>query len=287
MNRPGPATPQHRSSTETPGAMPARSARARISPARMKLSCSTNSPGGYADTRARLEGLVEREHARPASRPLAARRPRRQDVSPRGKAWPWTSVMIGMDPKQRSRRPRSRRRSAHDANGSDRPGDRSDRPGAADRRARGHRRPQRRRPQPRRLGRRSRLRSDHERGAGARALLLPRRPARPGRLGDPRPGHARRRRRGAGRGLVRPARAGRAAGVTRGGRARAGRGRRMGRAAHADHGDAGRALRRRGRRVPDPRPQRVRRPLGRRLGARDRRGTLRVSRRRMAAAVAA
>ena len=44
MNRPGPPTPQHRSRTETPGAMPARSARARISPAPMKLSCSTYSP---------------------------------------------------------------------------------------------------------------------------------------------------------------------------------------------------------------------------------------------------
>ena len=50
-------------------------------------------------------------------------------------------------------------------------------------------------------------------------------------------------------------------------------------------GDAGRALRRRGRRVPDPRPQRVRRPLGRRVGARDRRGALRVPRRRLGAAV--
>jgi hypothetical protein len=38
MSRPGPATPQHRSSTETPGAMPARAAKDRISPASMKLS---------------------------------------------------------------------------------------------------------------------------------------------------------------------------------------------------------------------------------------------------------
>ena len=50
-------------------------------------------------------------------------------------------------------------------------------------------------------------------------------------------------------------------------------------------GDARRALRRRGRRVPDPRPQRVRRPLGRRVGARDRRGALRLPRRRVGAAV--
>src|SRR5436305_3122854 len=52
MKRPGPAIPQQRSSTETPGAMPARRARPRISPARMKLSCSTNSPRAKAETRA-------------------------------------------------------------------------------------------------------------------------------------------------------------------------------------------------------------------------------------------
>jgi hypothetical protein len=45
MNRPGPATPQHRSSTETPGATPAATASSRISLARMKLSWPTNSPG--------------------------------------------------------------------------------------------------------------------------------------------------------------------------------------------------------------------------------------------------
>ena len=162
---------------------------------------------------------------------------------------------------------------------------RADRPDVADRRTRDRHRPQRRRPQPRRLGRRSHRRTDHERGTGTRARLLPRRPARARRLGDPRASHARHRRRGAGGGLVRRARAGHAAGVTRGGRARARRGRRMGGAAHADHSDAGRALRRRGRRVPDPRPQRVCRPLGGRVGARDRRGTLRVPRRRVAAAV--
>ena len=48
---------------------------------------------------------------------------------------------------------------------------------------------------------------------------------------------------------------------------------------------AGRALRRRGRRVPDPRPQRLRRPRVRRVGARDRGGALPVRRRRVAAAV--
>src|SRR5215212_2440816 len=45
--------PQHRSSTPTPGPMPTCTARDRISPAVMKLSCPTNSPGAYADTRAR------------------------------------------------------------------------------------------------------------------------------------------------------------------------------------------------------------------------------------------
>ena len=59
----------------------------------------------------------------------------------------------------------------------------------------------------------------------------------------------------------------------------------LGRATQRDGVGVGRALRRRGRRVPDPRPQRVRRPLGRRVGARDRRGTLRVPRSRVAAAV--
>ena len=65
----------------------------------------------------------------------------------------------------------------------------------------------------------------------------------------------------------------------------AGRRRRLDRAAHGDGDAARRAVRRRGRRVPDPRPQRVRRPLGRRVGARDRRGALRVPRSRVAAAV--
>ena len=122
-------------------------------------------------------------------------------------------------------------------------------------------------------------------GAGARALLPPRRPARPGRLGDPCPGHACGRRRGAGRGLVQ-----RPAPVTL----------LVSLAAVALVLDAvdgwvarrtrttatlGRAVRRRGRRVPDPRPQRLCRALGRRVGARDRRGTLRVPRRRVAAAM--
>src|SRR4051812_44313558 len=44
--------PQHTSSTVTPGRMPAWTARDRISPAVMKLSCPMNSPGAYADTRA-------------------------------------------------------------------------------------------------------------------------------------------------------------------------------------------------------------------------------------------
>ena len=54
---------------------------------------------------------------------------------------------------------------------------------------------------------------------------------------------------------------------------------------HRDGDGAGRALRRRGRRVPDPRPQRLRRPERRRVGARDRRGALPVPGRRVAAAV--
>ena len=106
-----------------------------------------------------------------------------------------------------------------------------------------------------------------------------------GVLGHARPGHARRRRRRAGRGLVHARHAGRAARDARGRRARAGRGRRMGGAAHRDGDRAGGALRRRGRRVPDPRPQRLRRPRVRRVGARDRGRALPVPRRRVAAAV--
>jgi hypothetical protein len=60
LNRPGPATPQHRSRTETSGAMSARRASARISPARIKLSCPMNSPEGYAGTRARARALAIR-----------------------------------------------------------------------------------------------------------------------------------------------------------------------------------------------------------------------------------
>ncbi len=96
-------------------------------------------------------------------------------------------------------------------------------------------------------------------GTGARPLAPRVRAARAGRLGDPYSGNARRRRRGTGRGLVPPARVGRAAGVAHGRCARARRGRRMGRATHHG-GGAGRAVRRRGRCVPDPRPQRVRGP---------------------------
>ena len=81
-----------------------------------------------------------------------------------------------------------------------RPGDRADRPGAAARGPRGDGRPR-----ARRLGRRRRVRAWSWTRALARGL------ARygsdrlgPGRLGDADPGHARRRRRGADRGLVRP-----------------------------------------------------------------------------------
>ena len=104
-------------------------------------------------------------------------------------------------------------------------------------------------------------------------------------LGDARPGHPRRRRRRAGRGLLRTRHAGRAARGAGRRRALAGPRRRLDRAPHRDRDRAGRALRRRGRRVPDPRAQRVRRPHRRRVGARDRRGALPVPPRRVAAAV--
>ena len=108
---------------------------------------------------------------------------------------------------------------------------------------------------------------------------------RPGRVGDARAGDAGRRRRGAGRGLVRQVRADRAPGGARGRRAGARLRRRIRRAAHRDGVDPGRALGRRGRRVPDPRARRLRRPIGRRVGAPDRRGTLRVPGRRVAGRV--
>src|SRR5436190_13108415 len=64
MNLPGPATPQHRSSTETPGAIPARTASSRISAARMKLSCSTNSSGACADMPARCRAWASTMYER-------------------------------------------------------------------------------------------------------------------------------------------------------------------------------------------------------------------------------
>ena len=104
-------------------------------------------------------------------------------------------------------------------------------------------------------------------------------------MGDARPSHARRRRRRAGRGLVHydtPV----ALLVTLGvGSAGAGRDRRMGGTAHRHGIRAGRALRRRGRRVPDRSPQRLRRARVRRVGARDRGRPLPVPGRRVAAAV--
>ena len=175
--------------------------------------------------------------------------------------------------------------STQDACGSGRSDDRDDHPSDADRRTRGDHRRRRRRPQRCRLGRRNHLRRSHECGPGARPLSLPLRSAEPGRLGDPCSGNARRGRRGTGRALFRTGRAGNAAGVTRGRRPWARRGRWMGRATHKDDGEVGCALRRRGRCVPDPRPQRVRRAHGRRVGARDRRGALRVPRSWVAAAV--
>ena len=138
------------------------------------------------------------------------------------------------------------------------------------------------RPGARRLGRRSRVGADPRRGARTRSLAQPRSEARPGRLGDAHPGDTRRRRRGADRGLLRARRGGRDA---RGARVRCARARlrrRTGRTAHQDGVGVGRAPGRRGRCLPDSRPQRGGRPLGRRLGARDRRRALRVPRGRMA-----
>ena len=160
------------------------------------------------------------------------------------------------------------------------PAHRADRPGAAAGRPGGHRRARRDG-----LDRRHRLRRDHGDGAGTRPGVPSRRAAWAGVLGDARPGHARRRRRRAGRGLVRARHPGRAARDARGRRALPGPGRRMGGAAHR-HGDrAGGALRRRGRRVPDPRAQRLRRARVRLVGARDRGRALPVPRRRVALAV--
>ena len=104
-------------------------------------------------------------------------------------------------------------------------------------------------------------------------------------MGDARPGHARRRRRGTDRRLVHARHAGRAARDAGRRRPRAGPGRWLARAAHRDHVRARRAVRRRGRRVPDPRPQRLRRLHVGRVGPRDRGGALPVPRGRVAAAV--
>ena len=110
--------------------------------------------------------------------------------------------------------------------------------------------------------------------------------ARPGRLGDAHAGHARRRRRGA----VADSFEGPAPVAllvsAHGRRARARLGRRLDRATHRHGIDARRALRRRGRRVPDrsSSASTSRRSAGA-VGARDRRDALRVPRRRLAAAV--
>ena len=76
------------------------------------------------------------------------------------------------------------------------------------------------------------------------------------------------RRRHARRGLVHDDEPVRTAGDARRGRAPARRCRWSGRAAHWDGDRDGGALRRRGRRVPDPRPQRLRRPHARRVVSR-------------------
>ena len=245
----------------------------------MKLSCSTNSPGAYADTRARCRAWTNGARSScftAASTAARGRRSQRETGSQRATVLPAGAHERG----GRCTRFRSSAsgpvRAVHAG-----PVDRADRPAAAARRPRGDASASARAGWVVGVA----CARDHERGAGARPLPPRLRAAGPGRLGDAGPGHARRRRRGAGRGLVRRARAGRAAGGAHGRRARARRGRRLGRATHGDGVAAGRALRRRGRRVPDPRPQRVRRPLGRRVGARDRRGALRVPRGRVAAAV--
>ena len=160
--------PQHRSSTVTPGPMPACTARARISPAVMKLSCPTNSPGAYADTRARCSArsngarsscLMAVLPAAPSAPDLAA--------AGAGKVRRRASVRINVSP----RRTHDSEARCEESGG---PGDRADRPGAAARRPGGDRRARRGR-----LGRRRRLRRDHGGGAGAR----PRAPSAVTRLG--------------------------------------------------------------------------------------------------------
>ena len=132
----------------------------------------------------------------------------------------------------------------HGASGCIRPGDRDGRPGSAARGTRRDCRHERGRLRCRRLGRGTHLRTDHEWRTRARTLELPLGPAGPGRLGDPRSRNPRCRHRGAHRGLVRSARVGTDAGLTRGRRAGSGRGRRMGRPTHKDDEHTGRALRR-------------------------------------------
>ena len=100
--------------------------------------------------------------------------------------------------------------------------------------------------------------------------------ARPGRLGHRCPGSARGRRGGAHRGLVCHSDAGGHAGVARDRRAVPGLRRRLGRTEHPDRVALWRRARRRGRRVPDPDAQPVRRPGGRLVGGRLRRSSVRV-----------
>ncbi len=204
----------------------------RISPASMKLSCSTNSPGAYADTRARRRACTNGARSSclmPAPQAYSSRslvRPSRRAGKPDDGV------------------PRSAR-GTHEHGEAVRMVQVGSVTGATARTVQAG---------PvtgliaqvallatlagtvglggRRLGRRSHVRTDHECGAGARPLPLPLRPARPGRLGDTRARHARRRGRGAGRRLVRPARGGRDARDAHGRRARAGRGRRLDRATH-------------------------------------------------------
>ena len=231
--------------------MPACAARARISPAVMKLSCPTNSPGAYADTRARCSARSNGARSSCLMAVLASA-PSAPDLAAAGagKVRRRASVRINVSPRR-----------THDLGGAVRASQAGPATGLIAQ-----------------VLLLAVLAGTAGLGAAgwvvgvacavtmaaalARGLARRRGPAGAGVVVDARARHARRRRRRAGRGLVRARHAGRAARDARRRRARAGRGRRMDGAAHRDGDRAGRALRRRGRRVPDPRPQRLRRPRG-------------------------
>ena len=137
----------------------------------------------------------------------------------------------------------------------------------------------------RRLARRRGVGRGDVRDPGPRPRPVRPRPARAGRPGHADPGHARRRRDRPGRGRVRPIGVGADAGRARRCRSRPRRRRRLGRPPYGNRVGTRRAVRHGGRRIPDLGAQRVRRPYGRWLGARDRRRALRVRRGRSSAAV--